>query len=100
MLSLRVKAQDVAKMYSNPERAFNGNHEVFTVEKIIPLSESVAITIYSKIPSGKQALALFTYINGGEGYWAYCFPTYDHLAGYYRVEELLHDVEVFNFDKN
>lgn len=98
--SLKVKARDVALTFSNPDRACNGNKEVFTVNKIIPLSETVALTIFDKIPTGKKAMAVMIYINSGEGYWQYFFPTYDHIAGWSRVDKYLHDVEVHNFDKN
>lgn len=100
VLSLQSKAKDIANNFSNPDRIYDGNKETFIIEKIIPLSESVAIIIFDKTPTGKKAIALCTYINSGEGYWQYCFPTYDHIAGWSRVDKYLHDVEVHNFEKN
>ena len=100
VLPLQVKCSEVAKTFSNPDRACNGNKEIFTVNKIIPMSESVAVCIFDKIPSGKKAIAVLYYVNGGDGYWSYFFPTYDHLSGFSRVEKQLHDIEVFNFDRN
>jgi len=100
VLTLKSRAEEVARSFSNPERSMNYNREVFEVNLIIPLSESTATVIFLKQPSGKKAVTFFYYINGGEGYWAFFFPTYDHLAGIKRMENILNEVEVFNFDKN
>jgi hypothetical protein len=45
------------------------------------MSESVAVCIFDKIPSGKKAMAVMYYVNGGEGYWSYFFPTDSHILG-------------------
>ena len=100
VLSLQAKCLDVAKIFSNPDRACNGNKEIFTVHKIIPMSESVAICIFEKIPTGKKALCVLYYVNGGEGYWSYFFPTDSHVLGLKDIGTYLHEVEVFNFERN
>jgi hypothetical protein len=98
--SLWVKARDIARVFSNPERALNNNREVFSVLEIVPMSESVAVVIFSKMPTNKKALAVCVYINGGDGYWQYFFPTDSHVLGLKHLDEELHKVELFNFDKN
>lgn len=100
VILLQSKSVDIAKNFSNTDRVCNGNKELFSVDKIIPLSESVAIIIFNKLPTNKKALAVTLYINGGEGYWQYFFPTDSHILGLKNIDTYLHDIEVFNFNKN
>lgn len=97
---LQLKAKDVANIFSNPERQLNFNREIFSVEKIIPLSEYTAIVKYRKLPSDKLAVAFFIWINGGEGFWMYFFPSDSHVRGMELVGRYLQEVEVENFGKN
>ena len=99
--SLKVKAQEIARTFSNPERTHNINKEVFKLSQIMPRSENVAILIYDKIPTGKKALVKCEYINSGtDGYWTYMFPTYGHIAGYEGLIDIMREVESFNFERN
>lgn len=97
--TLKKKAEEVAKNFSNPEREYNYLKEMFSVNEITPLSETTAVVIFNKQPSNKRALALFYNIKS-DGEWRYFFPTYDHLAGFSRVDKILNEVEIYNFDKN
>jgi len=77
---LEMKAEEVAKTFSNENRALNNNSENFEVQSIRPLSDTVALVSYKK-SSGKFALALFLYINSSYNNWTYCFPTDSHFWG-------------------
>jgi hypothetical protein len=97
---LHSKVKEVATVFSNPERSLNFNKEIFSVDKIIPLSEFSAVVKYRKIPSEKLALVFFVYINGGEGFWMYFFPSDSHVRGMELVGKYLQEVEIENFNKN
>ena len=98
-LKLREKAEKIAYNFSRPDREKNVSKEIFTVKKIEPLSESTAIVHFQK-NTGKVGIAFcyWIYMNGGQ--WEYFFPTYDHCVGAEKIREILHSVEVDNFDKN
>tara|TARA_B100000424_G_C22854618_1_gene455638 strand:+ start:677 stop:991 length:315 start_codon:yes stop_codon:yes gene_type:complete len=96
---LNLKAQEIAKAFSNPNREFNFNKETFTVEFIQPLSEMVA-AIYFKKTSGKIALAIAFWKNNKGGHWDYFFPTDSHVLGFRKMEKLLESVEEYNIGKN
>ena len=98
-LLLKQKADEVAKIYSNPNRALNNQKETFIVAKIVPLSENTAGVIFDKA-SGKQALCFFYWINGGTGWWSYFFVTDSHVLGMQRIGKLLARVESENFAYN
>ena len=96
---LNKKAQEIAEMFSNPDRQFNYNKETFTVEFIQPLSEMVA-AIYFKKTSGKIALAVAFWKNNKGGHWDYFFPSDSHVLGFRKIERLLERVEGKNYCKN
>ena len=97
---LNDRALEVEWMYSQKDREYNHNNESFKLHKIKPLSESVAVAIYKKIPTKKIAIACFYWVNGSGGRGEYFFPTYDHCVGFERIKNILYDTEEYNFDKN
>ena len=94
---LIARSKELAKSFSNPERTNNINKEVFAVEKIIPLSETTAVTIFKK-NTNKKAIAVFIYINSGEGYWISFFPTYDTILGLTKIYDYINYIEQHNFN--
>ena len=97
--ALRKKALEVGLAYSNPDREFNHNKESFTLDKIVPLSETTVAAIYDK-STGKRAMAFFYWINGGGGYWQYFFPSDSHIFGMRKLPDILHKIEQTNFEYN
>lgn len=95
-LLLIDKANEVADIFSNPNREFNYSKETFRVEKIHPLSENTACVIFIK-SSGKKALAFFYWLESRGGYWEFFFIKDSHLLGFGKVGELLQKVEEHNF---
>jgi hypothetical protein len=98
-LKLKEKAEEIAEIYSNPDREFNYSKESFEVHKITSLSEFVGVVIYEK-SSGKRALCLFFYVQQNGGKWYYIFPSDSHLLGLQRLSEEMRKVEEFNFKFN
>lgn len=98
--SINRRAKEVAKNFSNPDREYNFNKEMFSVNKIIPLSETTAVVIFEKQPSGKKALTLFYNVRSDVNEWRFFFPTYDHIVGFNSVIKYLQEVEQHNFEKN
>ena len=100
--SLQRRAKEASAAFSNPDRALNTNKEIFTIHEIKPLSENTAAVIFQKEPTHKKALAFFYYVNGGGegGYWAYFFPTDSHILGLRKIEDLLLEIEQYNFKLN
>jgi len=99
-IELNKRATEVAKMYSNSDREKNTNNEIFSVLKIIPMSEFTAAVIYEKEPTKKQSVAFFYWINTSGGLWAYFFPTDSHILGMEIFGKIKQKIEMFNFDKN
>jgi hypothetical protein len=97
---LNKRVKEIAMIYSKEDRDKNTNNEIFTVYKIIPLSEFSAAVIYEKQPTGKRVMASFEWINMGEGHWRYYFPTDSHLLGLSYLPKIKQSVEMFNYDKN
>jgi hypothetical protein len=97
---LVLKAGMIAADFSRPDRQFNTNQEVFKVEKILPMSESTAAVFFRKEPTKKLAVAFLYWINGGNGYWQYFFPTDSHVLGMGKIARHLDEVEAENFLKN
>lgn len=95
-IKLREKAEEVARMFSDPSRAHNPSGEAFEVEEIQALSEYTAAIVYLK-SSGKRAIAFFYYNNGG---WYFFFPSDSHLIGMEAFAEVKRKVEEKNFEKN
>lgn len=91
---MKLKAEEVAKAFSNPERELNTNNELFSVESIKPLSENTAVTIFKKLPTEKKAMAFFFYV---KNYWMYFFPTDGHVLGMDSLKEELRNVEQYNY---
>jgi len=96
---LHAKAEQIAKMYPNPNREHNNNNETFAVMGIKPKSETTATILFMK-SSGKLALAFAYYINQNGGKWQYCFPTESHIIGMCKVANSLTSVDEYNFKKN
>lgn len=96
--SLIIKANEVARIYSDPNRQYNGNKETFSLEKVYPLSDSTALVQYLK-SGGKRALLFFYYVKGGD-FWNYFFPTDSHILGMSKVADFKLQMEQLNFDKN
>ena len=97
--SLYDKATDVAFYFSNPDREFNISKETFKVGKIKPLSDLTAAVHFNKT-SGKVGVAFFYWVKSNGGHWKYFFPTDSHILGMVKMGDVLHDVELLNFDKN
>jgi hypothetical protein len=98
-LKLKEKADQIAYNFSRPDRDKNVFNEVFEVKKIHPLSESTAIIEFQK-NTGKVGIAFCYWINMRGGMWQYFFPTYDHCVGAEKIRDILHGIEIDNFDKN
>lgn len=96
---LKNKAEEVAKMFSNPDREFNHTNETFKVVSIKPLSELTAGILFKK-STGKIALAIAFWKNNKGGHWDYFFPTDSHVLGFRKIEKLLEKVEEYNIGKN
>ena len=95
---LQNKITDCEKQFSNPNREFNTNNEIFKCSKIIPLSDSIAVVTFKK-NTGKESNALFIYI---KNYWIYFFPTDSHELGMwnYLIKANRERIEKQNFNKN
>ena len=98
-ISLYDYVQEVAKIFSNPDRDKNYSNETFVFEQIRPLSDVTASVVFRK-SSGKKAVAFFYYINSGTGKWQYFFPSDSHILGMKDFGRLKQEIEEFNFDKN
>ncbi len=97
--SLRETAENVARMFSRPDRGGNYDNETFSVEKYVILSECTAAVVFHKEPTAKRAVAWFYFINSrAKPRWEYFFITYSHLVGLEHVGNLLHSVEQWNFE--
>ena len=96
---LYTAAGVTANNFSNPDRALNGNKEIFEVGTIHPLSELTAIVVFDK-SSGKKAMAFYYWINSQGGHWRYFFPTDSHVLGMAKVAKYLEKIEQFNYGKN
>ena len=95
-IKLRKKAEEVAKIFSDPLRDRNLGGETFELENIDALSENTAAVVYLK-SSGKKAIAFFYFNNNG---WWFFFPTDSHLIGMLSFAEIKKEVEGENFEKN
>ena len=98
--SLKRRVSEIAVAMSNPDRDKNPGKEIFKIHQIIPTSESSAVAIFEKLPSHKLALCTLFFINAGESFWLNFFPTDSHFLGMRKLESLMQEVEVGNFDKN
>lgn len=97
-VQLRNKIIELETQFSNPNREYNNNNEIFKAVDVTPLSETVAIVTLKK-NTGKQTHALFFYI---KNFWIYFFPTDGHELGMYNYLNNKYRIylEGFNFDKN
>lgn len=99
-LKLREKIAEVEKHFSNPDRKKNQNKEIFKFKKVVPLSELTAGVFFEK-NSGKQAVAFFYFLATEDGgYWQYFFPKESHVFGLKKLAQLMHEVNLHNFDFN
>lgn len=99
-IGLHRRAEELATRYSNNEREYNFNKETFLVHEIRVLSEYTAAVIFRKEPTGKKAMACLFYINNGEGFWHYFFPTDSHLLGMRYFEDIKQEIEMWNSEYN
>lgn len=95
-LELKKRAEEVAEIFSDPNRELNTNAEVFELIKIVPLSESTAAVFYEK-SSEKKAIAFFYYSRRG---WFFFFPTDSHILGMAAFAEWKADIEHENWRIN
>lgn len=93
---LHAKAEQIAEIYSNHQRAKNYNNENFKVVDIVPQSETTATITFLK-NTGKLALAFAFFKNGC---WDYFFPTESHIIGMLKLPEMLNRVDQYNFKRN
>ena len=102
---LKEFAQTIADRFSNPTRVGNQNHETFSVDEVIPISDDSAVINFKKtsdkVQSGKIAVAFCYYINRGRSKgWKYFFPTDSHLHGFYAFQYYKLEAERKNFKHN
>jgi len=96
---LRSTAIEVAKSFSDPNRAFNFNNETFTVNCITPLSDDTAIVNLKK-NTGKEVLFFFYWVNIGNGKWWYFAPSDSHIIGMEQFGKYKLQLEEKNFQYN
>lgn len=94
---LKLEAEKVALRYSNFERENNFNNETFSVNKIIPMSDSTASVIMNK-NSGKQVVLFFYLLKNC--YWLYFVPSDSHIIGMSSFNNYKLRVEEHNFKHN
>ena len=97
-IKLRERAEDVAFMFSMPDRKQNITEESFTLSDIKPLSDATAVVTYLK-NTGKKACAFFYYLYTYDK-WNYFFPTDSHILGMEKFGETKLDVESQNYPLN
>lgn len=104
---LYKQSKDLAKKFSDPNRAGNTNQENFEMVGIKPLSDHVATVTFSK-DSGKLSIAIALYIKGydkgaeaeNNTPWYLFFPTDSHLLGLCGIKELKGLIEDHNWKLN
>lgn len=97
-LELKVFADDLAKKYSNTQRAKNYDDDFFYVIDYEILSEYTAIVVFGK-SSGKKAMALVWYIEAGTGgFFQYFFPKDQHINAFDRGEIYKKYKEISNYN--
>ena len=96
---LKDKAEEVAKIFSNPERYKNQRNEVFTLTEIIPLSENTASVIYTK-DTDKRVCFFFFYVDALNPFWWYFAPTDSHIIGMEAFGRIKTDIERSNYQYN
>lgn len=94
--SLLHAVDDFALKMSDKERAKNYNRVTYRVLKIDP-QETTAHVVYEQVETGQWSLALFKWINSGEGYWQYNMLNASDLLGYLTIPQALQEVERHNF---
>ena len=97
-IELYHKAQEVATMYSNPNRDHNYNNESFEISEIIPHSDHTATVVFVK-SSKKKGVAFFYFIPA-KNQWRYWFPTDSHIAGMDKFKSIKEQIERENFAHN
>lgn len=95
---LKAKAEEIASMYSRPERANNFANETFEVDMIIPLSACSAVVVFLK-NTGKKGMAHLIFIQAQKK-WIYYFPKTEHFINLDKLVEIYTDVEEHNFPLN
>lgn len=90
--SLKRRAEEIATAYSNPNREYNHTNEVFSMDKINPLSETTASVTFLK-NTGKRAVAFFFLVKNE---WKYFFPTDSHILGMRYFHKIKLGIEYLN----
>lgn len=98
-IKLKETAHEIEKIFSDPNRKFNTLKEVYTLEKLIVLSEYTAALIFKK-NTGKKALVFAYHTMATDGKWQYFFPKESHTVGMSKVAGLLNEVEQHNYSYN
>jgi len=83
------------------DRPGNTLKEEFKIDKVIPLSEHVAVAIFDKT-QGKKALAVFYlwFEDTEKPKWFYFLPTDSHTLGLAKLPKFLEGIEKHNFKYN
>ena len=99
-LTLKHKAVEVAKRFSNTDRANNFNNESFKVHEIMPISAQGAYVIFEK-SSGKRAIAHFIHVDHPKNpFWQYYIIGAQHLLNLNVLSDKYLEVEQHNFPFN
>ena len=95
---LSAQAKDIAKIFSNPNRAKNLNKESFAVKEIRPLSDETAAVTFIK-NTGKESVMFFYYSYGANKFFNF-FPTDSHILGMQSFAQIKRALEAKNFRHN
>ena len=98
-VQLKQTANEIERIFSDPNRKFNTMKETYTLDKIEVLSEFTAALIFKK-NTGKKAFVFAYYMASGNGKWQYFFPKESHTVGMEKASKLLNEVEQFNYPIN
>jgi DNA-dependent RNA polymerase auxiliary subunit epsilon len=93
---LRDSAEELAKVFSNPNREYNGQNETFKVDKITPMSDLTAVVTYRK-STGKFAVQFWFWVK--DRWWSF-FPTDSHIEGMRHMIDAKVKIEQANFGFN
>ena len=101
-ISLYAHAEEVAQIYSDPNRKKNHREEVFDLVACTPTSDNVAGIILRHTPRDnvtkpKLALSVCILVNGK---WFDFFPSTDHILGLEGIRGIYQEVERRNFSQN
>ena len=84
-------AESIKKIWERPRGEY-GSADIWIVQELVPLSDTIALIVYLKNNSKEYTVVFAYWIAKGEGEWIYFIPTYDHVYGMQNK----YMVEVFN----